>query len=196
MASQQGQPNFNINLADDQQKNQNKQPTNNFYKPQMPITNPQINFVNEPSYYNFDNENHNHNTQDNQNKPDYLFLNGNQFVNTDDTNINTQDNSNNNFGSSINLNPSKPVAISPTQELEDPFIFNTRVTRKPFTRETTTTTTTTTTTAQPTTTTAQPTTTTTHPTTTFTPPTTTFTSTTTAIPTTKLPDDTPDRFLE
>lgn len=178
MASQQGQPNFNINSANDQQQNQNNQPTIDFYKPKVPITNPQINFVNEPNYYNFDNENHNHNTQntqntqENQNKPDYLFLNGNQFVNTDDT-INNQENSNNDFGTSINLNPSQPVVINPPQELEDPFNFNTQITRKPFIRESTTTTTTTTP-----------------------PPTTTSTPPMRATTTTILPDDTPDRFLE
>lgn len=159
MASQQGQPNFNINLSDDQQINQNNQPNNDFYMQQVPITNPQINYVNEPNYYNFDNDNHNQNNQD-QNKPDYLYLNGNQFTNSG--------NSNNNFGPSINLNPSKPVAISSTQELADPFNFSTRITRKPFTRETTTTTTTTTPPPPP----------------------------PTKPRTTILPDDIPDRFLE
>lgn len=167
MASQQGQPNFNINLSDDQQTNQNNQPINDFYKPQpqVPITNPQINYDNEPNYYNFDNDNPN--TQEIQSKPDYLYLNGNQFTNPIET-LNNQDNSNNNnnIGTPINLNPSKPVVISSTQELEDPFNFNTRITRKPFTRETTTTTTTTTPPPPPPT----------RPTT--------------------IPDDIPDRFLE
>lgn len=166
MASQQGQPNYNVNLPD-QQNNPNNQPMIDFYKPQKPLNNPQINFVNEPNYYNFDDEKHNHNSPENQSKPDYLFLNNNQFTNPDDSTINNQDNSNNNFGSSISLNPSQPVVISPTQNVEDPFNFGNRVTRKPIIKQTTTT-------SPPPTTKAPP------------------TRTTTTV----LPDDTPDRFLE